>query len=70
MSGMNEVDRAIDALRLLSPNVPREQWIRVGMSAHAAGLTFNEFDRWSAGATNYDARADVPPFATHKTSRS
>jgi phage/plasmid primase-like uncharacterized protein len=37
--------------------VPRDEWVRAGMAAHAAGLPFDEFDAWSAGGGNYDARA-------------
>ena len=49
--------KAIDALHAIPPDLPRDEWVRVGMAAHAAGLDFDTFDAWSAGAGNYDAAA-------------
>ncbi|MGS0756449.1 AAA family ATPase [Roseateles sp. GG27B] len=53
---MNDTDRARDALQAIPPDLPRDDWVRAGMAAHAAGLDFNAFDGWSAQADNYDAR--------------
>ena len=52
-----ELERARDALHYIPPDLPRDEWVRVGMGAHAAGLSFDDFDSWSAGAGNYDASA-------------
>ena len=52
-----DLDRARDALHAISPGLPRDEWVRVGMAAKAAGLGFDDFDRWSAQADNYEARA-------------
>lgn len=52
-----DTDRARDALQAIPPDLPRDEWVRAGMAAHAAGLPFDEFDAWSAAAGNYDARA-------------
>lgn len=52
--------RALSALRAISPNLPREEWVRVGMAAKAEGLTFDDFNEWSSPGANYserDARA-------------
>jgi putative DNA primase/helicase len=51
----NELDRARDALHSIPPDVSRPDWVRAGMGAHAAGLSFDDFDNWSAGADNYKA---------------
>jgi KaiC/GvpD/RAD55 family RecA-like ATPase len=51
------IERARDALRSIPPDLPRDDWVRAGMAAHAAGLNFDDFDQWSAGADSYDARA-------------
>lgn len=51
-----DLDRARDALQAIPPDLPRDEWVRAGMAAHAAGLAFDEFDAWSNGASNYDAR--------------
>lgn len=52
-----DLDRVRDALQAIPPDLPRDEWVRAGMAAHAAGLPFDEFDAWSAGAGTYDARA-------------
>ena len=52
-----DTDRARDALRAIPPDCDRETWLKVGMSAQAAGVDFDTFDTWSAGAENYDSRA-------------
>ena len=54
---MTDTAKAIDALHSIPPDLPRDEWVRVGMAAHAAGLDFDTFDAWSAGAGNYDAAA-------------
>ncbi|WP_374606893.1 AAA family ATPase [Diaphorobacter nitroreducens] len=41
----------------IPPDCDRETWVKVGMSAQAAGVDFDTFDTWSAGAGNYDSRA-------------
>lgn len=54
---MMDAARAIDALHAIPPDLPRDEWVRVGMAAQAAGVSFDDFDAWSAEAANYDARA-------------
>jgi hypothetical protein len=53
----HEIDRARAALWAIPADLARDDWVRVGMAAHAAGLSFDTFDQWSAQAGNYDARA-------------
>src|SRR5690349_19606575 len=55
---VSEIERAAAALLHLDPNCPREEWIRAGMAAKAAGLPFEEFDTWSASAGNYAGERD------------
>lgn len=50
------LDQAREALHAIPPDLPREDWVRAGMAAHAAGLAFDDFDRWSAGGGAYNAR--------------
>lgn len=52
-----DTDRARDALRAIPPDCDRETWLKAGMAAQAAGVDFDTFDTWSAGAGNYDSRA-------------
>jgi len=51
-----DINRAREALQTIPPDIDRDTWVRVGMGAHAAGLTLDDFDAWSAGAGNYNAR--------------
>lgn len=53
---LNELDRANDALHAIPPDLPRDEWVRCGMAAQAAGLDFDAFNDWSAQAGNYDER--------------
>jgi putative DNA primase/helicase len=61
MHNGRHLDRARRALHAIPPNVPRAEWVIVGMAAQAAGLNFDDFNEWSAGSPdNYkerDARA-------------
>lgn len=57
MLATSETTRARDALHHIPPDLPRADWVRVGMAAQAAGLDFEAFNDWSAGAGNYDERA-------------
>ena len=63
---MADTARAIDALHSIPPDLPRDEWVRVGMAAHAAGLDFDTFDAWSAGAGNYDAAASRDTWRSFK----
>ena len=54
---LNGHDRARDALYAIPPDLPRDAWVRAGMAAHAAGLTLEDFDTWSAPAPSYNAPA-------------
>jgi phage/plasmid primase-like uncharacterized protein/KaiC/GvpD/RAD55 family RecA-like ATPase len=50
---MSELDRARLALSALDSGCPHDEWIRIGMSAKAAGLSFEDFHNWSKNASNY-----------------
>ena len=52
----HDLDRARDALHAIPPDLPRDEWLRVGMGAHAAGLGFDDFNNWSAGGDSYKER--------------
>ncbi|MES2977909.1 MAG: AAA family ATPase [Pseudomonadota bacterium] len=49
--------RARDAFYSIPPDLPRDQWVKVGMAAHAAGLPFDDFDAWSSQGATYNAKA-------------
>ena len=54
--GVPDTARARDALYSISPDLPRDQWVKAGMAAQSAGLDFDAFNDWSAQAGNYDER--------------
>jgi len=66
MHNGHDIDRARDALQSIPPDLPRDEWVRAGMAAHAAGLSLDEFDAWSAGAGNYDALAALDTWRSFK----
>jgi putative DNA primase/helicase len=51
-----DLNRYRDALQAIPPDCDRGRWVKAGMAAHAAGLSFDDFDQWSANAQNYNAR--------------
>lgn len=63
---MTDAAKAFDALHSIPPDLPRDEWVRVGMAAQAAGLDFDAFNDWSAGAGNYDARAAADTWRSFK----
>ncbi|NDH67430.1 MAG: helicase, partial [Gammaproteobacteria bacterium] len=50
---MIELERARSALSALDSGCSHDEWIRIGMAAKAAGLSFDEFHAWSKNAANY-----------------
>lgn len=54
---MMDTAKAMEALHAIPPDLPRNDWVEVGMAAQAAGLDFDAFNDWSAGAGNYDPAA-------------
>ncbi len=63
----SDTDRARDALYTIPPDLPRDAWVKTGMAAHAAGLSFDDFDQWSAPAGNYNAQACKATWRSFKT---
>ncbi len=55
---MLETDRARDALQIIDAGCTREEWVKVGMAAKAAGLSFDEFNNWSESGGNYKGESD------------
>lgn len=52
-----EINRALNALNSISPDVGREEWVKICMAAKDAGLGFDDFDDWSAGGSTYNPHA-------------
>lgn len=63
----HDTDRARDALYSLPPDCDRAAWVKTGMAAHAVGLSFDDFDQWSAPACNYNAQAARATWRSFKT---
>ena len=45
-----DTERARAALYSIPPDLPHDEWVKVGMAAHSAGLSFDDFDTWCAQA--------------------
>lgn len=54
----HELERARSALWSLDAGVERDEWVRAGMAAKAAGLTLDDFTNWSATAGNFKGPKD------------
>lgn len=61
-------DRARDALNAIPPDICHEDWVKVGMSFHAADGTFEDWDAWSAPAPSYKAQTCRTTWDSFKTS--
>ena len=55
---MTELKHALSALNYLDYECSREEWIRIGMAAKAAKLSFGDFHSWSKNAENYKNEKD------------
>jgi len=51
--------RALSALQALDPGCENAHWVRIGMAAKAAGVSFEDFNEWSARAANYGGEAST-----------
>lgn len=49
-NAQDEIARARAALFSIPPDLPHDEWVKVGMAAHSAGLSFDDFDTWCAQA--------------------
>lgn len=54
----NKIELAHSALNYINANCSREEWIRIGMSAKVAGLSFEDWHNWSKNAKNYKGEKD------------
>jgi len=50
--------RAVSALNSLDPSCHREDWVKIGMAAKSAGLSFEDFHTWSKYGVNYSKEKD------------
>jgi hypothetical protein len=53
-----ETERARSAMWSLDAGADRDTWVRYAMGIKAAGIDFDEFNKWSAGAGNYKNEAE------------
>lgn len=52
-----DISEAVAALWAIPSDLPHDDWVRVGMAAHAAGVEFEEFDDWSRVAKSHSPSA-------------
>lgn len=51
----DDVERALDALNFLEPPLDREEWVKLLMAAHDAGVSEDDARAWSERGENFDA---------------
>lgn len=56
---MDERALALDALHAIDAGCTRDEWIKTGFAALAAGLELEDVNAWSASAGNYKGERDV-----------
>jgi putative DNA primase/helicase len=56
---MSNTDRANDALLFCDPSCSRDDWVKLAMAAKVAGISFDEFNQWSTGGSNYQGERDT-----------
>lgn len=63
LHGGNDIDRAIDALQYISPDIEYDDWIAIGQALHTAfghaGLSI--WHDWSAHGSKYKGEKDILP---------
>jgi hypothetical protein len=65
----NDIERARAALYAIPPNLPRDQWVKAGMGAHAAGLLVDDFIEWSSPAANFNQQACMATWRSFKQNK-
>jgi putative DNA primase/helicase len=57
MINSNDIERAVAALFSIPADLPRDEWVKLGMAFQAAGGSLDDFDRWSASAPSYNKKS-------------
>lgn len=65
----NNIERALAALYSISPDLPHDEWVKVGMAAHTVGLSFEDWDAWSANGASYSAPAARDTWKSFKSGK-
>jgi putative DNA primase/helicase len=68
MSNPN-IERARAALHAIPPSLPRAEWVRAGMGAHAAGLLADDFIDWSTPAANFNQQTCMATWRSFKQNK-
>lgn len=56
MLPLSDLPRALEALHCIPADLPRNEWVRLLMAMHAAGVPEDEAEAWSAQAGSFNAR--------------
>ena len=68
MSNPN-IERARGALHAIPPSLPRAEWVRAGMGAHAAGLLADDFIDWSRPAPSFQLQTCMATWRSFKQNK-
>lgn len=55
----NQINQSTEALYSIPSDLPRDEWLRTGMAAIAAGLTIDDIVDWSKSGANFKSERDV-----------
>lgn len=58
--------RILSALSFIPADLPRDEWVMVGMALHSAGMPFDAFDNWSANGSTYNKRSTASVWRSFK----
>lgn len=50
------MDKYIDALYKISPDIPRDEWVKTAMAAKSEGIDFNTWNNWSSAGKSYNEK--------------
>ena len=64
---LSHYEQVEKALFFISPDLPLEDWIKIGSALKDDGFDFELFDRWSATAESYKAKDCRPQWDSFKT---
>lgn len=62
----HDLARYRSALNSIPSDLPRVDWVKAGMAAHAAGLSRDDFLEWSASAASYKAQSAIATWRSFK----
>ena len=64
-----ELSEAINALYSIPSDIPRDQWVKIGMAFHSSGGDLETFSKWSSAAPSYNYKDCASTWKSFKFKR-